>query len=112
MGKESILVWGSEKVPLVKEGISGPGGGIERLHHNDQSPNPSHPNLQEPGGERTPGSLSGLRQGPGPLAPLSLSTKPDELCPDSASFFFPTLSGICEERPAALLEVGERGCQS
>lgn len=32
--KESLLVWGSEKVSPVKEGISEPAGGRERFHHN------------------------------------------------------------------------------
>lgn len=50
MVKESILVWGSKKVSLVREisqeGVSGPGLSVERLYHNDKCPTPAHRTLE------------------------------------------------------------------
>lgn len=115
MVKESILVWGSKKVSLVREisqeGVSGPGLSVERLYHNDKCPTPAHRTL---GGEdtwesvkmeawtfSTYSSLSSKANGlvcpiPPPPKLLSAST-------------FPTVSLLCELQPAALLEAGEGG---
>lgn len=50
MVKESILVWGSNKVSLAgevsQEGVSGPGLSVERLYHNDKCHTPTHRTLE------------------------------------------------------------------
>lgn len=101
MVKDSILVWVSKKVSLVREvsreGILGPGLGIETLIPSD--------NPQERGRERTAGRLSRLRQGVWTSSSLHLDCPEGHLLPHSEPHLQPSLGGGgCQPGPRGCLD--------